>query len=85
MKPASAISPTRSCRAFRRIRVSAVVRFEPRELFFAELNARASGAAWANTDNTVKADGYVVLGAAHRRAAAGEVPQRLLAAAACRI
>ncbi len=56
--------------------VSGVARFEPREFFFAEVNARASGAAWANIDNTVKADGYMVLGAA----IGGKLPVKFLSA-----
>lgn len=43
--------------------VNAMVRWIPDNLFFVELAARASGAAYANTENSVKADAWAVMSA----------------------
>lgn len=44
--------------------VNAVVRWTPLDEFFAEVNVRLYGAAYANSANSEKADGWTVLGAA---------------------
>jgi iron complex outermembrane recepter protein len=43
---------------------SAIVRWEPRDEIFAELNVRYSGAAYADSRNSEQADAWTVLGAA---------------------
>jgi iron complex outermembrane receptor protein len=44
--------------------VSGMVRWTPRDFFYAEVNARASDKAFVNTDNTIEAGAWGVLGAA---------------------
>ncbi len=50
--------------------IRVVVRWTPDDLFYAECSARATGAAWANTENSEKADGWTVFNAA----IGGELP-----------
>ena len=56
--------------------VSGIVRWEPRDYFFAELSARTSGPAFADTRNSEQAEGWVVLGAA----IGGKVPAKFMSA-----
>ncbi len=56
---------------------NAIVRWTPRDYFYAELSSRFSGSAFVNTENTDKADGFMVLNAA----IGGRLPVKALAAA----
>ncbi len=56
---------------------NAIVRWTPREYFYAELSTRFSGQAFVNTENAEKADGFVVLNAA----IGGRLPVKAIAAA----
>ncbi len=56
--------------------INAVIRWTPLDAFYAEFSVRNYGAAYANSANTVKADGWTVLGAA----IGGRVPTNAISA-----